>query len=114
MGMLDDVITLEEDEDATREEEREALQRMISSGAGWSLQGSYGRAMADAIEAGECVLGPSGVRDYWGNYVPSRDEVKPGTKGSILYANRIRRERGDRIITQKWLARVERSGLLRG
>lgn len=103
---LEDVYTIEEDEDASREEEVEALQRFISSGM-WGLQGSYGRAMADAIEAGECVLGPSGARDYWGSYIPSRDEVKPGTKGSIAYANRLREDRGDEPITTEWLARVE-------
>lgn len=62
------------------------LQELIDSGAAWSMEGSVGRAAMAAIEAGECVLGPEGHRDYWGNYVPSRTEVKPGTKGSVEYA----------------------------
>jgi hypothetical protein len=42
-----------------------------------------------AIEAGECMLGEQGHRDYWGNRVPSRYEVEPGTKGSVEYAERV-------------------------
>jgi hypothetical protein len=40
----------------------------------------------DLIEAGAIVLGEVGHTDYWGNYVPSRHEVEPGTKGSVEYA----------------------------
>jgi len=39
------------------------------------------------------VLGPVGHKDYWGNYIPSRDEVVPGTKGSVEYAARMQEER---------------------
>ena len=72
--------------DATTEEEYfEALQRRIDDGSIWQLEGSAGRAAMDAIHSGKCCLGPTGHRDYWGNYVPSRDEVKPGTPGSLEY-----------------------------
>ncbi len=104
--LLDDVITLEEDEEATLEEETEALQRMISRGM-WSLQGSMGRAMMNAIESGYCVLGPNSARDYWGSRIPARTDVVDGTFGSIGYANRLREERGDELITEEYLARVE-------
>jgi hypothetical protein len=109
MLTLDDVLTIEEDEDATAAEEIEALQRAISGGT-WSLQGSWGRAMMDAIEAGVCVLGPRGARDYWGNYIPSRTEVKSGTKGSIAYANAqgTRQRLGLPMINGSYLRRVER------
>jgi hypothetical protein len=56
-------------------------QKLINSGT-WGLEGSVGRAMMDCIKAGACMLGPEGHRDYWGNYIPSRFEVKAGTKGS--------------------------------
>lgn len=69
------------------------LQALIDNGAAWRLEGSIGRAAMEAIEAGECVLGPEGHYDYWGNYVPSRHEVVPGTKGSVEYAERITEER---------------------
>ena len=70
---------------AAQDGDTQALQAMIDAGA-WSLEGSMGRAMMDAITDGRCILGPCGARDYWGNYIPSRDEVKPGSKGSIEYA----------------------------
>jgi hypothetical protein len=69
------------------------LQDLINSGAAWWLEGSVGRAAMRAIESGECVLGEVGHRDYWGNYVPSRYEVQPGTKGSVEYAERMREDR---------------------
>ena len=60
----------------------EALQRAINGGEGWKFQGSYGRAMMAAIEEGYCLLGPQPAEDAWGNRIPSRTEVEPGTKGS--------------------------------
>lgn len=62
------------------------LQSLIDSGMAWRMEGHIGRSAMAAIEAGECVLGEVGHRDYWGNYVPSRYEVQPGTKGSPEYA----------------------------
>jgi hypothetical protein len=62
-----------------------SLQRAINSGAAWSMQGSMGRSMMQAIEAGHCMLGLNGCRDYYGNYIPSRDQVQAGTKGSYEF-----------------------------
>lgn len=81
---LDDIRTIEEDEDASPFELSAAIQRAINGGM-WSLQGSYGRSMMHAIEAGQCLLGRSFARDYWGNHIPSRDQVQDGTKGSRAY-----------------------------
>lgn len=74
------------------ERERRALQRGINSGQVWHLEGSVGRAAMRAIENGDCILGPVAHRDYWGNRVPSRYEVQPGTLGSIGYRQNIREE----------------------
>lgn len=63
-----------------------SIQNLIDTGLAWQLEGHVGRQCMAAIEAGEAILGPVGHRDYWGNYIPSRDEVQPGTKGSIEYA----------------------------
>lgn len=82
---LRDIETLEQDEGASGLDEALALQRIINSGVGWSLQGSYGRSMMGAIKSGRCMLGENSARDYWGNYIPSRDEVKQGTHGSADY-----------------------------
>jgi len=81
MLTLNDINTIESDEEVSEEEYFLSIQRAINSGA-WSLQGSYGRTMMDAINAGRCVLGKTRARDYWGNTIPSRDDVKQGTKGS--------------------------------
>ena len=86
-------VTAGDDRAETAEEaeaaETAALQRLIDAGA-WGLEGSVGRAMMAAIEDGRCMLGPEGHRDYWGNYIPSRFEVEPGTKGSPEFAGQPR------------------------
>lgn len=78
---LDDVLTLEGD-DADEEDVAIAMQKAINSGSAWSFQGSYGRSMMAALESGNAMLGKEPARDYYGNYIPSRDQVKAGTKGS--------------------------------
>ena len=77
---LDTVLAIE-GEAETEEDYYLSVQRAINSGT-WGLQGSFGRAMMGAIEDGRCLLGKSPARDYWGNRIPSRYEVKAGTKGS--------------------------------
>lgn len=77
-----DINVLEGDEDSDEMEQAMSLQRAINSGFAWSFQGSYGRTMMAAIEAGRCMLGTSPARDYYGNYIPSRSQVQEGTKGS--------------------------------
>ena len=73
-------------ETATDEEVQEvkSVQAGINSGSVWHLEGSAGRNAMSFINAGVCELGKKGHKDYWGNYVPSRSEVKPGTKGAPL------------------------------
>lgn len=75
------------------------LQTAINAGQ-WALQGSYGRAMMDAIKSGRCALGNRPAQDYWGNFIPSRDMVKAGTPGSIEY---VRQQMGD-----DWADRIEK------
>ena len=79
--MIDQLIDYENGE-LDEQDEIAMFQEAINSGLAWRLQGSYGRQAMGLIEAGQCMLGEVGHRDYWGNYVPSRYEVKPGTKGS--------------------------------
>lgn len=73
------------DESDDPEELRTSLQALIDSGLAWTLQGRVGRTAMAAIERGECALGPESRNDYWGNRVPSRFEVVPGTVGSVEY-----------------------------
>ena len=57
-------------------------QELVNSGMAWKLEGSVGRSCMEAINSGAVLLGEKGHLDYYGNYVPSRHEVKAGTKGS--------------------------------
>lgn len=59
------------------------IQALVNSGMAWRLEGSIGRACMAHLEAGRVMCGTEGKRDYYGNYVPSRYEVAPGTKGSF-------------------------------
>lgn len=70
---------------ATTEEVVAAYQALIDSGQVWHLEGSVGRTAMALIESGDCILGEQGHHDAYGNYIPSRHEVKPGTKGSVEY-----------------------------
>ena len=65
--------------------DHESIQRLINSGMAWMMEGSIGRECMRAIEAGQAMCGVEAKRDYYGNVVPSRYDVKPGTKGSFDY-----------------------------
>lgn len=64
------------------------LQEMIDSGLAWRLEGSVGRSATAAIQAGECMLGPVACFDAYGNRIPARHEVRPGTPGSPEWCDR--------------------------
>ena len=59
------------------------LQNLIDTGAAWLMEGSTGRAAMEALKSGVCMLPKESHRDAYGNRIPSRDEVKPGTAGSF-------------------------------
>jgi hypothetical protein len=88
MMSLKDIEVIE-DGTETEQEYYESIQKAINSGYAWKMQGSYGRAMMDAIKSGYCLLGHSQARDYYGNTIPSRDDVEEGTKGSYEYVVRL-------------------------
>ena len=81
-NFLDDDYEYEE---YNPEDEALDVQRQINALHYWRFEGSVGRNLASFLEAGYCLLGREGTRDYWGNYIPSRDEVQEGTKGSYEY-----------------------------
>jgi hypothetical protein len=89
MLTISDINNIETEEDVSDVEYYQSIQRAINTGA-WSLQGSYGRTMMEAITYGYCLLGKSSARDYWGNTIPSRDDVKEGSKGSYDYVSGLR------------------------
>jgi hypothetical protein len=67
-------------------------QELIDSGMAWLMEGNVGRQCWEAIQRGDAVLPPEPTRDYWGTRIPSRDEVVPGTVGSVEYAQRMQEE----------------------
>lgn len=79
---LDTLIEFEEGRLGELETVR-LFQKLIDDGTVWKLQGSYGRTAQDLIQGGRCTLGPTGHHDFYGNYIPSRFEVKPGWPGSV-------------------------------
>lgn len=81
---LNDINNIETEEYVDDQEYYASIQRAINAGS-WAFQGSYGRTMMAAIDAGYCVLGRKEFKDYYGNRIPSRDQVQPGTKGSEQY-----------------------------
>lgn len=84
MFTVEDIDTIESDEQASELEYYTSIQRAINSGM-WSLQGSYGREMMEAIKAGLCMLGENRAQDYWGNTIPSRHDVLPCSAGSAEF-----------------------------
>ena len=95
---IKDINNIETEAEVDDQEYYASLQRAINGGM-WSLQGSYGRAMMQAISDGWCLLGTESFNDYYGNRIPSRTEVKEGTKGSPEY---VLEHRG-----QEWLNFLE-------
>lgn len=65
------------------------MQAMIDSGNAWRMEGSYGRAAMGCLESGACMLPKVVHSDYYGNRIPSRTELKEGTKGTYQNAKRF-------------------------
>lgn len=63
------------------------LQNRINNGIVWKFEGSEGRHAMDALKSGICMLPKETTYDYYGNKLPSRDEVKSGSTGS--YQNSV-------------------------
>lgn len=59
------------------------MQNMINSGQAWLMEGSYGRAAMANLESGACYLPQERHNDFYGNTVPSRDDLAQGTKGTL-------------------------------
>lgn len=85
---LNDINNIECDDEVSELDYSMSIQRAINSGM-WGLQGSYGRAMMDAVRNGACMLGRAGARDYYGNYIPGRDEIADGFPGSYGFVANV-------------------------
>lgn len=82
---LEDIAIIEGNAEADPRTYYEAIQRAINGGDAWRFQGSYGRTMMAAIQAGYCMLGRRARVDFYGSTIPSRSDVAPGSKGSCDY-----------------------------
>jgi hypothetical protein len=76
-------MTIETIEKLQKENDLTEMQDMINSGQVWKMEGSMGRSAMDLLRSGACILPTMPRKDYWGNTVPSRDMVAPGTMGSL-------------------------------
>jgi hypothetical protein len=65
------------------------IQAMINSGQAWKMEGSYGRSAMSLLECGACMLPKEAHFDFYGNRVPSRDDLKNGTKGTFQNSQRF-------------------------
>lgn len=64
------------------------MQRLIDNGSVWGMEGSMGRYAMELLECGACMLPKKAHRDHYGNRIPSRDDLKKGTKGT--YQNSVK------------------------
>ena len=65
------------------------IQQQINSGLCWKMEGSVGRFAMDCLEAGVCMLPLEPHYDYYGNRIPSRNDLKSGSKGTFQNAVRF-------------------------
>ena len=71
-----------------KENDMDVLQDMINTGMVWHMEGSIGRTAMDALRMGACYLPEVPYRDYYGNKVPSRTELKDGTTGTLALSKK--------------------------
>jgi hypothetical protein len=66
----------------------DGIQSLINTGDIWKMEGSMGRYAMELLTTGACMLPKKAYRDFYGNRVPSRDELVNGSKGT--YNNSVR------------------------
>ena len=58
-------------------------QKLIEDGTIWQFEGSVGRTASLGLEIGIFFLPDKRTFDYYGNMIPSRDDLVKGTKGTL-------------------------------
>jgi hypothetical protein len=81
-----ELITLEQITELQSEYGLTDLQRFIDTGDAWLTEGHIGRTAMSALEQGACLLPEESHIDAYGNRVPSRTDLMPGTKGTLTNA----------------------------
>jgi len=82
-------ITIEEILELQKEYGITEIQDNINSGMAWKLEGSYGRQAMICLEDGACMLPKEQHNDYYGNVVPSREDLKEGATGTLHNCQRF-------------------------
>ena len=59
------------------------MQDLINSGTVWKMEGAMGREAMNLLRLGACMLPKKSFKDYWGNRIPSREDLKEGTQGTF-------------------------------
>jgi len=75
----------------------DSIQRLIDNGNAWKMEGSTGRLAMSMLKSGACFLPKKAFYDYYGNKVPSRDELAEGTTGTIQNSIEYYNNRHERI-----------------
>lgn len=70
-----------------KEQGYDQMQFLINNGMAWQMEGHIGREAMELLRCGACMLPKKAHRDYYGNRIPSRDELKSGTLGT--YENSV-------------------------
>ena len=78
-----ETMTLERINELQKEYGLDKAQSLLNSGQIWGFEGSVGRATMDMLESGILVLPEERTRDYYGNTIPARTDLKDGTKGTL-------------------------------
>ena len=76
-------MTKEDIEILQRENDITEIQDLINSGEAWLMDGKTGRRAMSLLSIGACYLPLVDYEDYWGNVIPGRTKVKPGSTGSL-------------------------------
>ena len=61
----------------------EKMQNWIDQGFVWSMEGSVGRKAMRGLESGMYFLPNKSFRNPYGQHIPSREEIRIGTEGSL-------------------------------
>lgn len=61
----------------------EQMQDWIDKGYAWSMEGAVGREAMRGLESGMYFLPNQSFTNPYGQHIPSREEIRIGTEGSL-------------------------------
>lgn len=61
----------------------EHMQDWIDNGYAWSMEGAVGREAMRGLESGMYFLPNQSFTNPYGQHIPSREEIRIGTEGSL-------------------------------